>query len=235
MNFPEFLVRYQGTALTAQDISQYEEASFSFYHDTQIIREPYIHFTLQIEVGEAYQYFQDVISIWPEASFFRFMVWLLSREFNQTPSFNFRKFDNDWYVFRRLPISELIFIPNTNGMSSFFTEDIDVMDLNEFFIYSQERWRQVVENVDPQPISALTWYMAPIFCHLPEARFTSFTLPLSHPNCGVPRFCFGKVYKQSDAYLIPLSISIDRAILSPHFVIDRIQDILSNPFSTPNV
>jgi len=84
-------------------------------------------------------------------------------------------------------------------------------------------------NLDNDPKKDDVLYMSPI----PWVSFTSFMHPMQlHPADSVPRFAWGKYFKESDTLKMPLSVQGHHAVMDGIHMgrfYERVQDYLHQP------
>jgi chloramphenicol O-acetyltransferase type A len=104
-------------------------------------------------------------------------------------------------------------------------------DFFEFARRAAERISFVKANLDLEnnPEKDDVLYMSPI----PWVSFTSFNHPMQlHPADSVPRFAWGKYFKESDTLKMPLSVQGHHAIMDGIHVgrfYEELQDYLNQP------
>lgn len=84
-------------------------------------------------------------------------------------------------------------------------------------------------NLEGNPEKDDVLYMSPI----PWVSFTSFSHPMQlHPADSVPRFAWGKYFKESDALKMPLSVQGHHAVMDGIHMgrfYEKLQDYLQHP------
>ncbi|WP_109620976.1 CatA-like O-acetyltransferase [Sediminitomix flava] len=231
MTTSEILEKYEGKALTENDISSYEKWSLNFFHEPQIVREPYLQMTLQLDVTEALKVYKQKYAGHKEASFTAYLMWHLVQTQKAHPYFRYRKIEDKWYIFENLPVFAPIAVGGDKRFSDIVLENPLYLSCEDFFKAYREQIYLKKEGQDFSPIDEKVWQIAHFVGNLPNLQFTGFTLHMSAINSGRPYFYFGKRYVQEGKTQIPLLVSFDHANLDPFvlsaFIADFEQSIKS--------
>ncbi|NES67822.1 MAG: hypothetical protein F6K24_22555, partial [Okeania sp. SIO2D1] len=96
MDLQEALERYQGTKLNLNELSKYQQWAFSFFHNEDFVLNSNLSVTIQLDLVKPREVY--------ERSFQSYLVWNLVKALSLEWTFNTRKIDEEWYVFKNLPV-----------------------------------------------------------------------------------------------------------------------------------
>ncbi len=156
------------------------------------------------------------------------IVYLISRTANDIPEFKYRMRGNEIVVHDTVSPSITILVEN--DLFSFCTIDYH-QDFKEFAQRAARRIAEVKNNPtlkDPPGRDDLLYMTA-----IPWVSFTSFTHPMrQHPADSIPRFAWGKIYKERKQIKMPLSVQGHHALMDGIHIgryYERIQGYLNQP------
>ena len=137
------------------------------------------------------------------------VVYVLARAANAIPEFRYRI--REGKVVEHEIVHPSATILTENDLFSFCTFDY-IEDFSEFAAKAAERIAHVKENLtlEDGPEQDDLLYMTAI----PWVSFTSFMHPLRlHPADSVPRFAWGKFFKEGESLKMPLSVQGHHALM----------------------
>ncbi|MEL6535496.1 MAG: CatA-like O-acetyltransferase [Bacteroidota bacterium] len=224
MTVAEFLDRYAGRKLDMDSLSSYEQWALPFFHQQDVVKEPHLQMTLQLDITEALAYYRAEVKGMPGATFTAYLIWHLSQTTSRHPCFRYRCIEGEWYVLDNLPVFTPIAIGGDARFSETLLENVIPSTLAEFFPYYQGQLTKGRSREDFQPLSNLEWGGALFVGNLPNLQFTGFTLHMSAFHMGRPYFYFGKRYTQQERDFIPMLITFDHANLDPFVLSSFMED-----------
>ena len=214
--------KYQPRLLTESEKEGYLNWSLNFFTTTDIMQNPSIDITLQLEVTQAYQIYQKIKD--EHSTFFGFLLWHLVQIMPHHFYFQLRFINNDWYVIENPPIFVPVAIGGKKRFSQILLENVAKKTYSDFIKEYRNKLNQVragkEEKIEPE-IYLLSCFIG----NLPSLQFSGITLHWQKNFIeGHPRFYFGKRYWQSDQIFIPFAVKLHHATTDP-FVLDLlIQD-----------
>ncbi|ANQ51401.1 hypothetical protein MY04_4057 [Flammeovirga sp. MY04] len=216
MEIQELLDRFGGKKIDKASLSSYEQWSVDFFHQKDIVREPNLQMTLQLDITEGYTYYQDQLKEKDGASFTAYLMWCLVKTMDKHPYFRYRKLGNEWYIFDNLPTFSPIAVGGDKRFSEIMVEDPINSTIEEYFVnYRRGVDKAFSTDGDFEPLPPLVWASAHFIGNLPNLQFTSFQLHQSALDSARPYFYFGKRYQKHTQMLIPISITFDHSNLDP--------------------
>ena len=211
--------QYQPRILDEKTKEGYLNWSLDFFTDANVIQSPYLNITIQLDVTNAYQVYQNTPVA--GATFFCFLIWHFVQTFKQHFSFNLRLVEGQWFILDNPPIV----IPVAVGGSDRFLEMVleNTSQINyESFV---DGYRHKLDSIRQlkgkgERVTGGFFELCCGFGNLPNLQFTGFTLHWQHGEItGQPIFYFGKRYWQSDRLFIPFVARLHHACADP-FVLD---------------
>ncbi|NME68068.1 CatA-like O-acetyltransferase [Flammeovirga aprica] len=217
MEKDELLQKYGGKKLKMDEVSSYEQWSLDFFHQKEIVREPNLQMTLQVDITKGYQFYKENLKQYEGASFTAYLMWALVEAMKKHPYFRYRKLDDEWYVFDNLPVFSPIAVGGETRFTEIIVEDPALSTVEEYF-KNYKKCLDYAFNRDGnfEPLPVLVWASTHFIGNLPNLQFTSFQLHASALDSARPYFYFGKRYQQGEQLLIPLSITFDHSSLDPY-------------------
>jgi chloramphenicol O-acetyltransferase len=214
MQIPE---RYQPELLADHHRAGWLDWSLDFFTDQEVLQNPYVDITLQLEVSNAYALYQKQAV--KESSFFAFLVWHFMQTLKNHLSFKLRLVNDTWYIIHNPPI----FIPVAIGGHLRFSElvlnNVTLLDYQEFSALYRQELNKARAGQERQA-TAEDFYFSYSFGNLPNLQFTGLTLHYRQENIsGQTMFYFGKRYEQAGKMYIPLAVKLHHACTDP-FVLD---------------
>lgn len=225
MEKEELLKQFGGKKIDMKEVSSYEQWSLDFFHQKEIVREPNLQMTLQVDITKGYQYYSSSLKKHEGASFTAYLMWALVEAMKKHPYFRYRKIENEWYIFDNLPVFSPIAVGGDKRFTEIIVNDPAISSVEQFF----KNYRACVEYAfnregDFSPLPVLVWATAHFIGNLPNLQFTSFQLHSSALDSARPYFYFGKRYQQGNQSLIPLSITFDHSNLDPFVLSSFMED-----------
>lgn len=216
MEKSELLEKFGGKKLIMNEISSYEQWSLNFFHQKDIVREPNLQMTLQLDITKGISFYDEQLKSLEGSSFTAYLMWCLVESMKKHPYFRYRKIEGEWYVFDNLPVFAPIAVGGPTRFTEIIVEDPAISPIATFFI----NYRSCVEAAfnregDFAPLPVLVWATAHFIGNLPNLKFSSFQLHSSALDSARPYFYFGKRYQEGGQTMIPLSITFDHSNLDP--------------------
>ncbi len=156
------------------------------------------------------------------------MVYIISRASNAIPEFKYRIREDQ--VVEHEIVSPSFSILIDKDIFSFCTVGY-VENFSEFAKRAEKNIAEVKAHLDLEvnPEKDDMLYMTSI----PWVSFTSFTHPMQlHPGDSVPRFAWGKCFKESDILKMPLGVQGHHAVMDGIHMgrfYEKVQDYLYHP------
>lgn len=217
MTLEEILSKFSGKEVT--NASSYESWAMQYFHDKEIVQNPYLNMTLDIDLTEARQVYDTNYKAHQGASFQAYITWNLLKALQDTWVFNTRKIEGRWYRFSNLPVFMPIAIGGDLRFKDAILYNTQGIDWPSFV----SKYRQSIDNginkleILPQNIWALCIFIG----NLPNMTFKSFSLHHNKMNTGRPFFYFGQRRLERGRLMVPASITFDHANSDP-LVLDQL-------------
>ena len=235
MHLQDILFKYQGHLLTQTDLSYYERWAMDYFHDDDLVVDPYLSITLDLELSEARVNYQLHYQQANGASFQGFLVWCLANALASEWIFSTRNIDGQWYRFDNLPVFCPIAVGGDLRFKDVILENVTKLSWPEFARY----YRESIDNDHAQleVLSQNVWSLCPFIGNLPNMAFSSFQIHRNKLKTGRPLFYFGQRKESNSKQYVPLSISFDHANSDP-YVLDKLlatfTQLITQPLSTLN-
>ncbi|AIY67589.1 hypothetical protein [Pseudoalteromonas piratica] len=219
MQLNTLLDTYQGQLLDEQDLSFYERWAMDYFHDDQLVSDPYLSITLDLPLAKARETYQRYYQSAEGASFQGFLIWCLAKALKSEWIFSTRNINGKWYRFDNLPIFCPIAVGGDLRFKDVILENVTSLSWSEFARY----YRQSVDCNDAklEVLSQEVWALCPFIGNLPNMAFSSFQIHRNKLKTGRPLFYFGQRKIINGEPFVPLSISFDHANSDP-FVLDKL-------------
>ncbi len=184
---------------------------------------PHFNITLDLNITKLYNYIKE-----NEISFFKTMVYYVTRSANNIKEFRYRVVDNN-QVIEYDEINPSFTIMGEGNVFSFcnskYYEDKDkFFDSMEVNIRSYKNNPAVSEEEDKNDSIYLT--------SLPWISFNSITHPIDIINVdSVPRIAWGKYRKENSKIILPFSIQVHHGLMDGYHVskyIDYLEHLINN-------
>ena len=222
MNLEEALKVDQGVKLQPDQLSKYQQWAFSFFHDEDLVVNPNLSMTLQLDLLDARDVYESSYQSATGASFQAYLVWNLVKALSLHWTFNTRKIDGEWYLFKNLPVYFPIAVGGEERFKDVIINDVILMDWTRFARVYRESIQY--RKIDIGSLSSLTWEISHFIGNLPALNFTSFQIHRGILNTGRPLFYFGKRYDDWEQKKnVPLSITFDHANADPYVLNNLMQ------------
>lgn len=222
----QFIQNFNGRKLELDDRSTYEKWALEFFHNKEFVSNPLLNISLQIDITEAYQHYNEKYKNIESASFTAYLMWNIVKCASFHPTFRYRKINGEWYIFDRLPLFAPIALGGDVRFRDMLLDPPIDQTLEDFFEY----YRKVLEDIKADLNGELKIVDFHIWCNswfvgnLPNIQFTGMKLHQSINENGRPFFYFGKRYKQADRLYIPLLIDFDHSNLDPFVISNFLED-----------
>ncbi|WP_018691843.1 hypothetical protein [Algicola sagamiensis] len=225
MQLQEVLEKYQGEKLDLQKLSQYEQWALPFFHQENMVANPYLSITLDVNLTTARQVYEQDFQEVPGASFQAYIVWQLMKALHQEWTFSTRKIGNDWYVFKNLPVYFPIAIGGDARFKDALIENVVQMEWPEFVMQYR---KTITEPADlTGTMDPLIWSISSFIGNLPDLDFSAFQIHRAKKLSGRPYFYFGKRKWVNEEYTAPLSVNMDHANADPFVLSELLQTFQS--------
>ncbi|NLR93292.1 CatA-like O-acetyltransferase [Flammeovirga agarivorans] len=228
MEKQEILEKFGGKKIDFSKISSYEQWSLNFFHNKEIVREPNLQMTLQVDVTKGMDYYKNTLKKMQGASFTGFLMWALVQNMKKHPYFNYRMIEGEWYSFDNLPVFSPIAVGGDTRFTEILVENPAFSTLEEFFVNYRkcvDRAFNKVGDGNFEPLPPIVWATAHFIGNLPNLQFTGFQLHASALDSARPFFYFGKRYQQGEKWFIPLSVTFDHSNLDPFVLSAFMEDL----------
>lgn len=185
---------------------------------------PHFNITVDIEISQFKKYTKK-----NNISFFKSMVFLVTKNANEIEEFKYRIIDDDQVVVLD-KVNPAFTIMSDNDLFS-FCNSIYYENKEKFFAKMEENIKSYKENpvVSEKADKMDSIYMT----SLPWINFNSITHPINIKDVdSVPRIAWGKYCKEGDKIIIPFSIQVHHALMDGYHVskfIDDLKNKLENP------
>ena len=232
MNLKEALDLYQGSPLNMDSLSEYQQWALPFFHNEDIIKNPKLSMTLQLELSEARNCYEQSFQQVPNASFQAYLVWNLAKALAQEWTFSTREIEGQWYSFKNLPLYFTVAVGGPQRFKEVLINDVVTMDWASF----SKAYRQSIdkENIKVGDIPPLTWAISHFIGNLPNLNFTSFQIHQGVMEAGRPTFYLGQRHQRHGKQMVPLSITFDHANSDP-YVLDQLINTYQKLMTSPSV
>ena len=219
MQLQHMLENYQGHLLVTDELSYYERWAMDYFHDDNLVADPYLSITLDLDLSLARENYQAHYQKAEGASFQGFLVWCLAKSLTKEWIFSTRNINGKWYRFDNLPIFCPIAVGGDLRFKDVILENVTALDWAAFSKY----YRQSIDcdNAKLEVLPQEVWALCPFIGNLPNMAFSSFQIHRNKLKTGRPLFYFGQRKEVNGKPHVPLSISFDHANSDP-FVLDKL-------------
>lgn len=216
MDLQEALDKYQGSKIKPDQLSKYQQWAFSFFHNEEIVREPNLSMTLNLDLTEARGVYERSFKNTEGASFQAYIVWNLVKALSLEWTFSTRQINQEWYLFKNLPVYFPIAVGGENRFQDVIINDPIFMD----WITFSQVYRDSIDNAekDVGSLPPITWSIAHFIGNLPDLNFTSFQIHRGILQAGRPIFYFGQRQNFQQRLTVPWSITFDHANADPYLL-----------------
>lgn len=215
---------YQPRLLEEKVKEGYLNWSLDFFTDPNVFQVPCIDITIQLDVTNAYQLYQN--NPIEGATFFSFLTWHLVQTLKNHFSFNLRRIENQWFILDNPPVMIPVAVGGEDRFREMLLENISQISYPDFIIQYRQKLDEI-RNKKSQRATAEAFSLSYFIGNLPNLQFTGLTLSWQKPEIvGHTRFYFGKRYWQNNQLFMPFAAKLHHANTDP-FVLDLlIQDFL---------
>ena len=178
------------------------------YNHFNALADPYFGVTIPFDVSLAYNKSKT-----SDLSFFAIYLHECMKAINAVENFRYRIIEDEVFECDVIHASATLSrADNTFGFSFInFSDDFDVFNTN----IQNEKNRINASTALYPPVNGLDC----IHCSaLPWFSFTSQKEPFSGTKDSVPKFVFSKTYKQNDALMMNIGISVNHALIDGYHV-----------------
>ncbi len=232
MNLQEALDAYQGIKLQPNQLSRYQQWAFSYFHDENFVANPNLSITLHLDLVDARDVYESSFQSTKGASFQAYLVWNLVKALSLHWTFNTRKVNGEWYLFKNLPVYFPIAVGGEDRFKDVMINDVTFMDWAKF---SRVYRNSIQSPTDIGSIPTLIWEISHFIGNLPALNFTSFQIHRGIRNAARPIFYFGQRYNLQQRQKVPVSVTFDHANADPYVLnnlIQTYQNLLTEKFGT---
>lgn len=227
----ELLERYSGTPVATEDLSRYERFALEFFHRKEIISDPNLELTVQLDITEANRIYRKHLHTIPGASLTACLSWCVLQAMKHHPEFRYRKIEGQWYQFDNLPLFFPVAVGSQERFNEVLLEGVCQQTLPEFCTNYRTNIDAVLTHQKPyDPIPFETWHIAHFIGNLPNIQFTHLSTHRSTTSIGRPIFYFGKRYTTGEHTFAPFFIQFDHCNLDP-YVVGRFLESLQEVFT----
>lgn len=212
MTKEQLIRKYEGHLIDVEKISQYEKLALKFFQNKDVIRDPNLQITLQVDISNAMDYFNAELKKFEFASFTGYLIWCTVKAMDKHPCFRYRKIEGEWYCFNNLSVFSPIAVGGNNRFSDIQIENVAKDSLIDFMKnYKAHVNQALASQADFSPIHPLVWAASHFIGNLPNLQFTGMQMHSSVIDSGRPLFYFGKRYREGASWKVPLSITFDHS------------------------
>ena len=210
-----FIKKYNGRKYTYEERSTYEKWSLDFFHNKEIITEPLLQITLQVDITKALKHYDIHYKPIKGASFAAYLMWHVVHTTKKHPYFRYRKIQDEWYIFDELPIYAPVGIGGDARFGNLILEPSSLHSLDGFFYHYRSALSKLFDDSTFEVLNPTIWKNAWFIGNLPNLQFTGYQLHTSVVSSGRPFFYFGKRYEQDGKLFNPLLVAFDHSNLDP--------------------
>lgn len=202
-------------------MSKYQQWAFSYFHNEEFVLNPNLSVTIQLDLVKPREVYERYFQNTQGASFQGYLVWNLVKALYLEWTFCTRKIDQEWYLFKNLPVYFPVAVGGDDRFKDVIINDVILMDWRKFC----RVYRDSIEssNVDVGSLPPLTWEISHFIGNLPYLNFTSFQMHRGAMKTGRPLFYFGQRYNLYQRQTVPLSITFDHANTDPYVLNNLMQ------------
>jgi chloramphenicol O-acetyltransferase type A len=219
MDLSKLLDKYSGVLLDEEVLSSYEKFALQLFHDKEVVANPNLELTVQLDITDATRVYKDRIKDSPGATMTAYISWCLIQAMKRHDCFTFRRVGEKWYSFDNLPLFFPVAVGGMERFGDVLMEDVGKQTWPEFAGSYRENVDAILNKQKPyEPIPFNKWHIAHFIGNLPNIQFTQFRVHSSAINIGRPIFYFGKRYTSGDRTFTPMHIQFDHSNLDPYVV-----------------
>ncbi len=219
LDLSRLIDRYGGVLLDEGSLSSYEKFALTLFHDKDVVADPNLEVTVQLDITEATRVYKDRMQKSPGATMTAYISWCLIQTLKNHACFCFRKVGGKWYRFDNLPLFFPVAVGGKERFNDVLMEDVCGQTWPEFCKSYRNGVDAVLNKLKPyEPIPLDTWHIAHFIGNIPNIQFTHLCIHTPAINIGRPIFYFGKRYATGDHTYTPLHIQFDHSNLDPYVV-----------------
>ncbi|MDY7006716.1 MAG: hypothetical protein SWX82_23030 [Cyanobacteriota bacterium] len=132
MDLKEALERYEGTKLNLNELSKYQQWAFRYFHNEEFVLNPNLSVTIQLDLVKPREVYERSFQNAQGASFQAYLMWNLVKALSLEWTFCTRKIDEEWYLFKNLPVYFPIVVGGDNRFKNVIINDVILMDWKKF-------------------------------------------------------------------------------------------------------
>lgn len=185
---------------------------------------PHFNITVDLEISKFKKYTKK-----NNISFFKSMVFLVTKTANEIKEFKYRIVDDNQVVILE-KVNPSFTIMGDNEVFT-FCNSVYHEDKEKFFEYMEQNIKKYKENpvVSDEADKMDSIYMT----SLPWINFNSITHPIDIKNVdSVPRIAWGKYRKEGNLITLPFSVQVHHALMDGYHVskyVNNFKNKLENP------
>jgi len=219
MDLSRLIDKYGGVLLDEEALSAYEKFALKLFHDKEIVTDPNLEVTVQLDITDASRMYKDRMQQSPGATMTAYITWCLIRAMKRHACFTFRKVGGQWYRFDNLPLFFPVAVGGKERFAEVLMEEVCRQTWPEFCKSYRNCVDAALNGQKPyEPIPLDTWHLSHFIGNLPNIQFTHFSVHSPSINVGRPIFYFGKRYSSGDRTFTPMHIQFDHSNLDPYVV-----------------
>ncbi len=208
------LQEYSGHLLDLKSLSDYDQASMTYFTDQKTTRQPRLSISFPLDVTRIHSTFTKMTKI--SGTFTGYLTWGLLATMRLHPHLSWRFMNGMWYEFDDLPL----FIPVAtalpgNRFVSVTLEHIMAADWASFSSIYKSAIEKARQNWSTPFGDQLHWSNYHFVGNLPQIQFTSFTLHESGIETARPIFYFGRRYENQGSLFVPFAVQFHHATFDP--------------------
>lgn len=182
---------------------------------------PYVNLTANL----------DITKFYPEVkkdnfSFFRSILYLLSKAANEIEEFRYRIVDNEIFVYDSIsPSFTLLNDDNTYSYckADYYSDFSKFQDETRLQMEKTKNNKQGAEYEKREDLLYVT--------SIPWISFTNILHPVNTRGDSIPRIAIGKYFNQGDKMLLPFSVQVHHGLMDGYHIglyFQNLQDLLVN-------
>ncbi len=146
MDESKVLEIFEATELDMSKCSDYEKWALNYFHKKEFVSNPFLDFTLQLDITGLRSKYDNQYCKTKEASFTAYLVWSLFQAIKEFPCLSYRKIDGRWYHLKNLPLFFPVAVDTKERFHEIYIENVFKYDWEDF---CKEYSKQIEEAKNP--------------------------------------------------------------------------------------
>lgn len=207
--------KFNGREVRLDSYSGYQRWALDFFHNTDLIVNPNIGITLQIDISVIESRFLQESS-GTASSFTAYLTYRFFRAIQEWRELRFRYLQGKWYEFDSIPLFFPINVPEPERFRNVLIESASSMSWDQFLkCYQLSVSRAKQSSWFENQIDPMIYEIAVFIGNLPHLRFTSLTPNQRTLGTGSPFLYFGQRYRLEKKLFMPLYFGGHHATFDP--------------------